>query len=137
MMGFGFMVLLEFLDCFRVIRFYGHFGSALAVTAELFLPSTTGSRPISEKLSSQLKQNPLNCAQQVQNGKDFHGAFHTLTPVLSCAKEPRGSRGTRGKRGKGLIEERLNTSSDRGFPVFPVIPVVGLHSESNSRLELR
>jgi hypothetical protein len=77
------MALLEFLDCLRGLRFYGHFGSALAVAAELFLPSPTGSRPISEKLSSQLKQNPLNCAHQVQNGKDFHGTFHTLTPVLS------------------------------------------------------
>jgi hypothetical protein len=77
------MVLLEFLDCLRVLRFYGHFGSALAVAAELFLPSPTGSRPTSEKLSSQLKQNLLNCAQQVQNGKEFHGTFDTLTPVSS------------------------------------------------------
>jgi hypothetical protein len=32
-MGFGFMVLLEFLDRLRVLRIYGHFGSALAVAA--------------------------------------------------------------------------------------------------------
>jgi len=34
------------------------------------------------------------------------------------------------------MEEKFNTSSDQVRPVFPVLPVVELHSESNSRLGL-
>src|SRR5262249_13322177 len=59
-----------------------------------------------------------------------------VTEPQSCVKRKNhGERGEHGEeKGKALMEERFNTSSDRVFPRIPRDPVVGLHSEFDSRL---